>query len=87
VEGQFNWEDPLRLESALSTDEVMIADAARNYCQSELMPRALEAHRNETFDREIMTELGSLGFLGSTLPEKYGCAATNFAGFRFILRS
>ena len=39
------------------------------------MPRVLEANRHEKFHREIMNEMGALGLLGSTLPEKYGCAA------------
>lgn len=33
------------------------------------MPRILQANRTETFHREIMNELGELGFLGCVIPE------------------
>lgn len=53
LEAAFSWSDPLRMELALSEDEQLIKDAARDYCQNELLPRVLLAHRNESFDREI----------------------------------
>ncbi len=83
---QFVWDDPLLLEEQLNEDERMVRDAARDYCQEQLMPRILEAHRHERFDREIMTEMGELGFLGATLPEDYGCAAVNYVCYGLIAR-
>jgi glutaryl-CoA dehydrogenase len=83
---KFNWQDPLDLNGLLSEDERSIRDAARDYCQGKLMPRVLMANRNEHFDREIMTELGALGLLGSTLPEKYGCAGVNHVSYGLIAR-
>ena len=83
---KFVWEDPLLLDEQLSEEERMIRDAARAYCQDQLMPRVLEANRNEVFHREIMTEMGALGFLGSTLPEDYGCAGANHVSYGLIAR-
>ncbi|NIA67030.1 acyl-CoA dehydrogenase [Pelagibius litoralis] len=83
---RFVWEDPLLLEEQLSEDERMVRDAARAYCQEKLMPRILEANRNEVFDREIMTEMGALGFLGLTLPEDYGCAGANHVSYGLVAR-
>ncbi len=68
----FRWEDPLDLESRLSDEERMIRDAARAYAQDKLLPRVVSAFADERFDREIMSELGELGFLGAMLPEEYG---------------
>jgi glutaryl-CoA dehydrogenase len=82
----FQWADPFLLEQQLSDDERMVMEAARAYCDDKLMPRILMANRNETFDREIMTEMGALGFLGSTLPEKYGCAGVNHVCYGLIAR-
>lgn len=82
----FNWQDPLSLESLLSEDERMIRDSAHQYCQEKLMPRVLEANRNEHFDVEIMRELGALGLLGATLPEKYGCAGVNYVTYGLVAR-
>ena len=36
---QFHWEDPLLLQDQLTTEERMIADAAREYVQGKLAPR------------------------------------------------
>jgi glutaryl-CoA dehydrogenase len=83
---RFVWEDPLLLDEQLSEDERMVRDAAAAYCQEKLMPRILEANRHETFDREIMTEMGALGFLGSTIPEDYGCAGVNHVCYGLIAR-
>ena len=83
---RFQWDDALLLDEALTEDERMVRDMARSYCQDKLMPRVLEAHRNETFDREIMNEFGALGMLGSTLPEEYGCAGVNHVCYGLIAR-
>lgn len=82
----FNWQDPLSLESLLSEEERMIRDSAHQYCQEKLMPRVLEANRNEHFDVEIMRELGELGLLGATIPEKYGCAGVNYVTYGLVAR-
>ncbi|WP_262690304.1 acyl-CoA dehydrogenase [Kordiimonas aestuarii] len=83
---QFNWEDPLFLDDQLTEEERMVRDSARDYCQSKLMPRILEANRHEKFDREIMTELGEMGLLGATLPEEFGGANVSHVAYGLIAR-
>ncbi len=82
----FHWDDPFRFEQQLSGDERMVRDSARGYCNDRLMPRVLEAHRNEIFDRDIMTEMGELGLFGCTLPEEYGCAGLDYVSYGLIAR-
>ncbi|MBW8726277.1 MAG: acyl-CoA dehydrogenase [Inquilinus limosus] len=81
----FTWEDPLLLEELLTEEERMVRDAARAYCQDKLLPRVLEANRHEVFHREIMNEMGELGFLGSTI-DGYGCAGVNYICYGLIAR-
>jgi glutaryl-CoA dehydrogenase len=81
----FKWDDALLVDDQLTDEERMIRDAARDYCQDKLMPRVLEANRHEIFHREIMTEMGALGLLGSTL-QGYGCAGTNYVSYGLIAR-
>lgn len=50
------------------------------------MPRILEANRKEIFHREIMSEMGNMGFLGSTIPEEYGGAGLNHVAYGLIAR-
>ena len=81
----FKWEDALLLEDQLGEDERAIRDAAHEYCQEKLAPRILLAHRHETFDRDIMSEMGALGFLGATL-DSHGCAGVNYVSYGLIAR-
>jgi glutaryl-CoA dehydrogenase len=81
----FDWADPLLLEDELSEEERMVRDSARDYCQEKLLPRVIEANRHEHFDREIMNEMGALGFLGATI-EGYGCAGVNYISYGLIAR-
>ncbi len=81
----FQWDDPLLIEDLLSDEERMVRDTARAYCQDKLMPRVVEANRHEKFHREIMNEMGELGFLGPTI-EGYGCAGVNHVCYGLIAR-
>lgn len=81
----FAWEDPLLLEEQLVDEERLVRDSARAYAQDKLMPRVLEAHRHERFDREVLSEMGALGFLGSTL-QGYGCAGVNHVCYGLVAR-
>ncbi len=85
AEPKFKWEDALFIEDQLTDEEKMARDAARDYCQAELMPRVLEANRHEKFHREIMTEMGELGLLGCTL-EGYDCAGMGYVSYGLIAR-
>ncbi len=82
---RFNWEDPFFFDSQLSDDERAVRDAAHSYCQERLQTRVLMAARHETFDRSIMTEMGALGLLGSTI-EGYGCAGLNHVCYGLVAR-
>src|SRR5271169_7167854 len=84
-EARFDWADPLLFDDELSEDERMVRDSARAYCQEKLFPRVLQAHRHEHFDREIMNEMGALGFLGATI-EGYECAGVNYVCYGLIAR-
>ena len=81
----FDWADPLRFDDELAEDQILARDSARAYCRDKLFPRVLEANRHERFDREIMNEMGALGFLGATI-EGYGCAAVDYVTYGLIAR-
>ena len=83
---QFQWDDPFLLDQQLSDEERMVRDAARDYCQSRLMPRILDANRHEVFDRDIYREMAELGMLGATLPEEQGGAGLNYVCYGLIAR-
>ncbi|PCK00097.1 MAG: acyl-CoA dehydrogenase [Zetaproteobacteria bacterium] len=82
----FQWEDPLLLETCLTEEERAIRDMAHAYAQDKLAPRVLDAYRDDHFDPEILREMGELGLLGSTLPEKYGGSDVNYVSYGLIAR-
>ena len=82
---KFTWDDPFFFDEQLSEDERAVRDAAAAYCQDRLQPRVLMAARHENFDRNIMSEMGQLGLLGSTI-EGYGCAGLNHVCYGLVAR-
>ena len=86
AKSEFNWEDPLDLESMLTEEERMIRDSARAFAQDKLQPRIKAAFRNEKFDREIMNELGDMGFLGVMTAEKYGGSGLGYVAYGLVGR-
>ena len=77
--------DILLFDQQISEEERSIKNSARDYCQSELMPRILDANRNEVFDKNIYKEMGEMGFLGAPI-NGYGCAGVNYVSYGLIAR-
>ena len=78
-------QDILLFEEQLSEEELIIHKSAKDYCQNQLLPRIIDANRNEKFDRSIYKELGDLGFLGAPI-KGYGCAGVNYVSYGLIAR-
>ena len=60
-----NPDDAFQFESLLTDEDRLIMEAAREYAQSKLEPRALEGNQDEIFHDEIPGEMAELGLLGS----------------------
>src|SRR5207344_1207306 len=82
----FVWEDPLDLESELTEEERMVRNSTRGFAQSYLMPRVVEAFRDEKYDPNLLPEMGKLGLLGPTIPEEYGGAGLGYVSYGLITR-
>ncbi|MGE5742931.1 MAG: acyl-CoA dehydrogenase family protein [Gemmatimonadota bacterium] len=55
----------------LSDTQRQIVDLAREFAREHIAPHAAEWDRTKTFPRPVIDELGRLGFLGMTVPERY----------------
>ena len=82
----FQWDDAFLLDDQLTEDERAIRDTARDYCQEKLAPRVIPSYLEEKTDPEIFREMGSLGLLGVTIPETYGCAGANYVSYGLVAR-
>ncbi|NKB62483.1 MAG: acyl-CoA dehydrogenase [Gammaproteobacteria bacterium] len=82
----FQWQDPFNFDEQLSEEERLVRDSVKDFCNDTLMPGIVQANRKEHFDPAIMQQFGDLGMLGSTLPEKYGCAGLNHVSYGLVAR-
>jgi len=82
----FQWEDPLGLEGELSEEERMVRETAKGFAQDYLMPRVIEAYREEKYDPDMLPEMGKLGLLGPTVAEEYGGAGSGYVAYGLIAR-
>jgi glutaryl-CoA dehydrogenase len=76
--------DYLDIESLLSADERMARDTARKFVEDEYLPLVRDAFRAGKFPMQVVPKVAELGFLGSNLPEKYGCAGLNNVAYGLI---
>ena len=83
---KFNWEDPLLLDSLISEEEALIKSTAHEYAQAKLLPRVEDAFLEEQTDKNIFKEMGELGLLGITIPEKYGCAGASYVSYGLVAK-
>ncbi|MBW0145175.1 acyl-CoA dehydrogenase [Sphingomicrobium clamense] len=82
----FDANDPFDLDGQLTDEERMVRDTARAYAQEKLLPRVKDAFLKDSFDRDIMSEMGQLGLLGATVPEEYGGAGLGYVSYGLIAR-
>jgi len=82
----YDWLDPILMKDQLEEEELMVYETAMSYAKESLMPRVLEANRNETFDATIMKEMGELGLLGCTL-DGYGCAGVGYVTYGLVAKA
>ncbi len=74
------------IESLLTEEQRMVRDTVRSFVESEVLP-IIESHNQAmTFPMKLIPKIGALGLLGSTLPEKYGCAALDNIAYGLIMQ-
>ncbi len=81
----FDYKDPFYLEKQLSDDEKSIKNMAHQFSKQYLLQNVVQSFRHEKFDKNVMKEMGKLGFLGSTI-HGYGCAGINYVSYGLIMR-
>ena len=82
----FDWADPFSLDAQLSEEERMVRETAESYAQGKLLPRVTKAYVEESFDRDILSEMGALGLLGPTRPPPFG-TGLSYVGYGQIARA
>ncbi|MDQ4076540.1 MAG: acyl-CoA dehydrogenase family protein [Chloroflexota bacterium] len=63
---------------ALTDEQKAIRELARSFAREKILPYAREWDIQESFPRELLYEMGELGFLGVPIPERYGGAGLDY---------
>ncbi len=83
---KFGGVDYFNTESLLSAEEKLVRDTVRDFVSDEVIPIIERNFREGTFPMHLAKKMGELGFLGPTLPAKYGCAELNNVSYGLIMQ-
>src|SRR3954462_14381842 len=70
---KFKGVDFIEFDSLLSEDELLVRDNTRKWVEEKIIPIIEQCNREGRFPRELVPEMGQLGFFGANL-KGYGCA-------------
>ena len=73
------------MDFKLTQENEQVRELARNFAQTEIKPVVMKFDEAQEFPLELMRKLGSLGFLGVTVPEMYGGAALSYVDYCSIV--
>ena len=76
--------DLFDVRSLLSEEERAVQDAVARFTDERVRPLIGDAFDQGRFPKELVPEIAELGLLGSSLPEKYGCAGLNAVSYGLI---
>lgn len=72
------------VRSLLSEEERAVQDAVARFTDERVQPIIGDCFDQARFPAELIPEMASLGLLGATLPEEYGCAGLNSVSYGLI---
>ena len=73
------------MDFLLNDDHRMVRDTARSFAKEVLAPGAGERDEKEIYPAEGVKQMAELGFLGVTVPEKYGGAGMDYLAYALIM--
>jgi glutaryl-CoA dehydrogenase len=82
---KFQGFDFLHLDASFSEDELLVRRTARDFVEDNLIPIIEECFRTERFPRELVPQMGELGFFGANL-QGYGCAGMSNVEYGLVMQ-
>jgi len=76
--------DFLLIDEMLSEEERMVRDTVRNFVDERVMPTIADDFEQAEAPMHLVREMGEMGIIGATLPEKYGCSGSNYVVYGLI---
>jgi glutaryl-CoA dehydrogenase len=81
----FQGVDFVGFDSLLNDDERLSRDTARQFIEDNLIPIIEECNREGRFPRELVPQMGQLGFFGANL-QGYGCAGMSNVEYGLVMQ-
>jgi len=72
------------VRSLLTDEERAVQDTVARFTDERVIPIIGDAFDQGRFPKELVAEIAEMGLLGSSLPEKYGCAGLNAVSYGLI---
>src|SRR5438105_2051149 len=69
------------MDFSLTEDQQAVQTTAREFAQSEVLPKAAEIDREHRHPAELVKRMAELGFLGMAVPEPYGGAGLDHISY------
>src|ERR1700734_702736 len=82
---RFSGVDYLLIDSLFSEQELLVRQTARQFVEDRVIPIIRDCYNEGRFPKELIPEIGQLGFLGANL-EGYGCAGLNNVEYGLIMQ-
>lgn len=80
---QFEGVDFYRMDDLLTEEEQMIRDTVRTWVDDRIIPTIGQHYMDGTFPKELIKEMGEMGFYGCTI-DGYGCPGLNNVSYGLI---
>ena len=77
--------DYLLIDSQFSEQELMVRQTARQFVDERVVPVIRDSFRDARFPKELIPEMGKLGFFGANL-EGYGCAGMSNVEYGLVMQ-
>ena len=82
---RFNGVDYLQFDSLLSEQELLVRQTARQFVEDRAIPVIRDCFNAARFPKELIGEMGRLGFFGANL-EGYGCAGMSNVEYGLVMQ-
>jgi glutaryl-CoA dehydrogenase len=79
----FKGVDYFSVDSLFTEQELLVRQTARRFAEERVLPLIRDCYREARFPKELIGELGELGFLGANL-EGYGCAGMSHVEYGLL---
>lgn len=74
-----------KLSRHLTSEQKIIIDSTKKFCQDFLKPRVINDYKKEIVDKSIFKEFGNMGLLGPTI-KGYNCAGETYLTYGLIAK-